>query len=55
MYIYREDRVSTPSHSVVGEVLKGMELLDIARTGDTVTFKTEPERIMTLSLTQKKA
>ena len=55
VYIYREDRVSTPSHSVVGEVLKGMELLDIARTGDIVTFKTEPERIMTLSLTQKKA
>ena len=55
VYIYREDRVSTPSHSVVGEVLKGIELLDIARTGDMVTFKTEPERIMTLSLTQKKA
>jgi putative methanogenesis marker protein 3 len=55
VYIYREDRVSTPSHSVVGEVLKGMEILDIARTGDMVTFKTEPERIMTLSLTQKKA
>ncbi len=55
VYIYREDRVSTPSHSIVGEVLKGMELLDIARTGDMVTFKTEPERIMTLSLTQKKA
>jgi putative methanogenesis marker protein 3 len=32
-----------------------MEILDIARTGDMVTFKTEPERIMTLSLTQKKA
>ncbi len=55
VYIYREDRVSTPSHSVVGEVLKGMELLDIAREGDMVTFKTEPERIMTLSLTQKEA
>ncbi len=55
VYIYREDRVSTPSHSVVGDVVKGMELLDIAREGDTVTFKTEPERIMTLSLTQNKA
>ncbi len=55
VYIYREDRVSTPSHSVVGEVIKGMELLDIAREGDIVTFKTEPERIMTLSLTQKQA
>lgn len=55
VYIYREDRVSTPSHSVVGKVDTGIQLLDIAGEGDEITFKTTPERIMTLSLTQKEA
>ncbi|HTX60695.1 MAG TPA: methanogenesis marker 3 protein [Methanobacterium sp.] len=55
VYIYREDRVSTPSHSLVGKVENGIQLLDIAGEGDQVTFKTEPQRIMALALTQKKA
>ena len=55
VYIYREDRVSIPSHSLVGKVDQGIQLLDIAREGDEVTFKTEPNRIMALALTQKEA
>lgn len=55
VYIYREDRVSTPSHSLIGTVDKGMELMDIAGEQDQVTIITEPQRIMTLSLTQKEA
>ncbi|MGB9938051.1 MAG: methyl-coenzyme M reductase-associated protein Mmp3 [Methanobacterium sp.] len=55
VYIYREDRVSTPSHTVIGHVEKGMQLLDIANPDDHITFKSEPERIMTLSMTQKEA
>lgn len=55
VYIYREDRVSTPSHTVIGHVDKGIQLLDIANSGDYVTFKADPERIMTLSMTQKDA
>ena len=55
VYIYREDRVSTPSHSLIGNVENGMQLLDIAKNGDEITFKTEPNRIMTLSMTQKEA
>ncbi len=55
VYIYREDRVSTPSHSLIGKVDQGLQLLDIAGEGDEVTFKTEPQRIMTLVLTQKEA
>ena len=55
VYIYREDRVSTPSHNVLGKVEKGMELLDMARYGDDVTFKTYPGRVMTLAMTQKEA
>jgi len=55
VYIYREDRVSTPPHTVIGHVDKGMQLLDIANPGDYITVKAEPERIMTLSMTQKDA
>ncbi|BDZ69192.1 methyl-coenzyme M reductase-associated protein Mmp3 [Methanobacterium ferruginis] len=55
VYIYREDRVSTPSHNVLGTVERGMELLDMARYGDEVTFRTSPSRIMTLAMTQKEA
>ena len=55
VYIYREDRVSTPPHTVIGHVDKGMQLLDIANNGDYITIKTDPERIMTLSMTQKEA
>ena len=55
VYIYREDRVSTPSHTVVGHVEKGMQLLDIANPEDYITIKSDPERIMTLSMTQKEA
>ena len=55
VYIYREDRVSTPSHNIIGKVDKGIELLDMARYGDDVTVITQPSRIMTLSITQKDA
>ncbi|HMK54347.1 MAG TPA: methanogenesis marker 3 protein [Methanobacteriaceae archaeon] len=55
VYIYREDRVSTPSHNVLGKVEKGMQLIDIARYGDEVTVRTQPDRIMTLAMTQKEA
>ncbi len=55
VYIYREDRVSTPPHTVIGHVDKGMQLLDIANSGDYITIKSDPERIMALSMTQKEA
>jgi len=55
VYVYREDRVSTPSHSVIGHITKGIQLMDIAGKDDKITVKTVPERIMTLSMTQKEA
>ncbi len=55
IYVYREDRVSTPSHTVIGHIAKGIQLMDIAGKGDKITVKTVPERIMTLSMTQKEA
>lgn len=55
VYIYREDRVKSPHHTTVAYVEKGMELLDIANPNDKITIKSNPERIMTLSMTQKEA
>ena len=55
IYVYREDRVSTPSHTLVGHVEKGMELVDISKYQDYITVKTDPERILTLAMTQKQA
>jgi len=55
VYIYREDRVKSPHHTTVACVEKGMELLDIADINDKITIKSSPERIMTLSMTQKEA
>jgi len=55
VYIYREDRVKSPYHTTVAYVEKGMELLDIAKSNDKITIKSNPERIMTLSMTQKEA
>lgn len=55
VYVYREDRVATPSHTLIGNVVNGMELLDIVGPGDYVTVKSQPGRIMTLAMTQKEA
>jgi putative methanogenesis marker protein 3 len=55
VYVYREDRVKTPTHTTVANVEKGMELLDIANSGDIITIKSNPERIMTLAMSQKEA
>jgi putative methanogenesis marker protein 3 len=55
VYVYREDRVSTPSHTVIGHVTQGIQLMDIAGKNDKITVQTLPERIMTLSMTQKEA
>ena len=55
IYAYREDRVSTPTHTIIGQITKGIQLMDIAGKNDKITIKTIPERIMTLSMTQKEA
>jgi putative methanogenesis marker protein 3 len=55
IYIYREDRVSTPSHNLLGTVEHGIQLIDMAREGDEITLKTSPNRIMALSMTQIEA
>ena len=53
IYIYREDRVRVGSHTTIGKVVKGMELIDIAKYGDVITIHSNPEPIKTLTKTQK--
>ena len=55
VYVYREDRVKTPAHTTVANVEKGMELFDIANSGDLITVKSNPERIMTLAMSLDEA
>jgi putative methanogenesis marker protein 3 len=55
VYIYREDQVKSPAHTNVAYVEKGMEILDIANSGDIITVKSNPERIMTLAMSQREA
>jgi putative methanogenesis marker protein 3 len=55
VYIYREDRIQSPAHTIIGSIKKGMELIDIAKSGDFITIKSDPERIMTMDMTQKEA
>ena len=43
IYVYREDRVSTPSHTVIGHITKGIQLMDIAGTDDQITLKQYPK------------
>ena len=55
VYIYRENRVLTPNHTTVAKVLKGMEIIDIAKENDFITVQAEQQRLMLLNKTQKEA
>ena len=55
LYIYRENRVLAPTHTNVGQINKGMEILDIARKDDYITIKSEQTRIMALNMIQAEA
>ncbi|MBR2558485.1 MAG: methanogenesis marker 3 protein [Methanobrevibacter sp.] len=55
LFIYRENRVLTPNHTTVGEIVKGMEIIDIAKENDFITVKSEQQRLMLLNKTQKEA
>ncbi|MDR2966705.1 MAG: methanogenesis marker 3 protein [Methanobacteriaceae archaeon] len=55
IHVYREDRVKSPTHTNVAYVEKGMEILDIANSEDIITVKSNPERVMTLAMSQKEA
>jgi len=55
IYVYRIERASEESHTVIGKVSQGMELFDIARPGDRIALRTIPSRVSTIGLTQSKA
>jgi len=55
VYIYREDRVSVPTHNIIGYVTRGIQILDIVNENEKITVLTKPEKISTVSLTQKQA
>ena len=55
LFVYRENRVLTPNHTTVGKIVKGMEIIDIAKENDFITVKSEQQRLMLLNKTQKEA
>ena len=55
LYIYRENRVLTPNHTTVGEIVNGMEIIDIAKENDFITVKAEQQRLVLLSKSNEEA
>ncbi|WP_407411511.1 methanogenesis marker 3 protein [Methanobrevibacter sp.] len=55
LFIYRVNRVLTPNHTTVGNIVQGMELIDIAKENDFITVKSEQQRLMLLNKTQAEA
>ncbi|MBA2862510.1 methanogenesis marker 3 protein [Methanococcus maripaludis] len=54
VYIYQENRASSLSHTVVGKVTDGIEIVDFSNSG-YITVKTSPERLNVIGKTQKDA
>jgi len=50
VYIYRSDVSSSPSHSVVGQVVHGIELVRLAKEHDVLAIIVKPARIDLLGL-----
>lgn len=55
VYIYREDRVSVPTHNIIGYVTKGIQILDTVNENEKITVITNPEKISTVAKTQTQA
>ena len=50
VYIYRADVSKSPVHSVVGQVVHGIELVKLAKEGDILSTRVVPSRIDLLGL-----
>ena len=50
IYIYRADVPSSPAHSIVGQVVHGIELAKLAQEHDTFVIYVQPDRIDLLGL-----
>lgn len=55
VYIYRSDVQSSPMHSIVGHVVHGIELVKLAKDGDTLSVTVQPARIDLLGVTLPRA
>jgi putative methanogenesis marker protein 3 len=55
VYIYKEDRTSSPVHSIVGHVSHGIELIKIAPLNSSLAVVANPERVMVQGMTFKEA
>ena len=51
VYISKLDKTSSPSHSVVGTVTRGMELIQLVEKDQAIALHVDPERIMLLGMT----
>jgi len=55
IFVYKQDRTSNPSHSVVARITSGMDMIKLAGPGQSITIKVTPERIMLLGSSLKDA
>jgi putative methanogenesis marker protein 3 len=54
-YFYRSDRSISSSHTMIGEVSKGMEIIDLAESGDEFAIITRPKLVNCIGMTQSNA
>jgi putative methanogenesis marker protein 3 len=50
IFISKEDRTSSTSHSIVGTVTKGLELVKLAQNGNKLEVRVNPQQVMFLGL-----
>lgn len=55
VYIYKEDRTSSPVHSVIGHTSHGIELIKIVPLNSNLAVVSNPERVMVQGITFKDA
>nr|MCR5852096.1 methanogenesis marker 3 protein [Methanophagales archaeon] len=55
VFIYRAERLSSPAHNVLGEIIEGAPLAQFAKKGDKISVKTTPKWLMCVGMTQKEA
>lgn len=55
IYIYKSKRCPSPAHSVVGKIVEGTRLVDMAQPGDHITVSTSPTRMSSVGMTQADA
>lgn len=52
IFIYKDKRQISPSHSSAGKVTRGLALISMAKEGDSVAVVTDPPRILAVGMTQ---